>query len=470
MFKKIDDISIDMANPFKNDILKREPYAEALTNLIKTISQPMVLSINGPWGTGKTTFLRMWEAKLKNEGFPCVFFNAWENDFSEDPFISFILEIEEAIAELNLSDEKKKNTARTIKDLKSWGSKILKYGVPLAVRLGSQGLINIDPETDKAIDKTLEKAAKDKLAQYGKMKDSILSFRKTLISLSIQLKKEEDSKPIIFFIDELDRCRPSYAIKLLENIKHLFNTKGYVFILGIDREQLGHTVHSIYGQGMDADGYLKRFIDAEYPLPRPATKDYVGFLIADFNLRDDVFSKRKDGRYELEDLRETFEALAQIFQLSLRAQNHCMAQLNFVSRVIPQNYHFHASLLTFLVMIKNVKSDSYNSIRRDKTFESLIPQVESSPNVEEFMESKYWLKIKAGLIYSQNCSRNDKKVEAVAKGYEAKVTTGGISDKEKRELNGLARQLRFYMDSYGYGYSICDYLIGHIDLVEINRG
>lgn len=50
MFKKIDDVSIDKADPFKNDILKREPYAIALTNLIKTISQPIVLSINGPWG------------------------------------------------------------------------------------------------------------------------------------------------------------------------------------------------------------------------------------------------------------------------------------------------------------------------------------------------------------------------------------------------------------------------------------
>jgi hypothetical protein len=73
MFKKIDDIFIGPDDPFKKDVLKREPYAIALTNLIKTVSQPMVLSVNGPWGTGKTTFLRMWEAKLKNDGFPCVF-------------------------------------------------------------------------------------------------------------------------------------------------------------------------------------------------------------------------------------------------------------------------------------------------------------------------------------------------------------------------------------------------------------
>ena len=59
MFKKIDDISVDPTDPFKNDILKREPYATALTNLISTVSQPMVLSVNGPWGTGKTTFLEM---------------------------------------------------------------------------------------------------------------------------------------------------------------------------------------------------------------------------------------------------------------------------------------------------------------------------------------------------------------------------------------------------------------------------
>jgi hypothetical protein len=283
------------------------------------------------------------------------FFNAWESDFSEEPFISFVLEIEEAIAGLSLGPEPKKNTAKVIKALKSGAEKILKYGLPLAVRIGSQGLINIDAETDKAIDKTLEKVAKDKLAQYGKMKDSISSFKEKLTALSVQLQAEEDAKPVIFFIDELDRCRPSYAIKLLENIKHLFNAKGYVFILGIDRGQLGHTVHSVYGQGMDADGYLKRFIDVEYPLPTPATEEYVSFLLGSYNLHEDVFKKRRDGPWDLNSLKVTFVALVQILKPSLRVQNQCMAQLNFICRVIPLENFIQASLLTFLVIIKKYR-------------------------------------------------------------------------------------------------------------------
>jgi hypothetical protein len=467
MFKKIDDIPIDPEDPFKNDILKRKPYAEALTNLIKTISQPMVLSVNGPWGTGKTTFLRMWEAKLKNDGFPCVFFNAWESDFSEEPFISFVLEIEEAIAELSLGPEPKKNTAKIINSLKSGAAKILKYGLPLAVRIGSQGLINIDAETDKAIDKTLEKVAKDKLAQYGKMKDSISAFKENLIALSTQLQKEEGSKPIIFFVDELDRCRPSYAIKLLENIKHLFDTKGYIFILGVDREQLGHTVHSIYGQGMDADGYLKRFIDVEYPLPKPATEDYVGSLIKNFNLHGDIFSKRNEGDYQVRDLREAFIALAEIFQLSLRVQNQCMAQLNFIFRVIPKDHHFHASLLTFLVILKNVDSESYNSVRMSGKYEDLIPKIESNPSAEEFRTTKQWVNMKTGLIYSQNFSRNGRrKIEALIDKFAKKSNAVNNSEEDKEEYYDLAELLRHHMEAYGY--SVCKYLIGYIDLAELN--
>lgn len=75
---------------------------------------------------------------------------------------------------------------------------------------------------------------------------------------------------MIFIIDELDRCNPYYAVKVLERIKHLFNIPNIVFVLSIDKEQLSNSIRGYYGSDLiKADEYLKRFIDIEYTLPDP---------------------------------------------------------------------------------------------------------------------------------------------------------------------------------------------------------
>ena len=73
--------------------------------------------------------------------------------------------------------------------------------------------------------------------------------------------------PIYILIDELDRCRPIYALTLLERVKHLFDISGYQFVIATDTEQLQHTVRAVYGEGFDARRYLKRFFDIQYSFP-----------------------------------------------------------------------------------------------------------------------------------------------------------------------------------------------------------
>lgn len=67
----------------------------------------------------------------------------------------------------------------------------------------------------------------------------------------------------MFFIDELDRCRPTFAIELLERIKHLFDIQNIVFVLSIDKEQLEASTAAAYGSAINAPEYLRRFIDLE---------------------------------------------------------------------------------------------------------------------------------------------------------------------------------------------------------------
>ena len=86
-------IDISEQKPFENDLLEREKPIETLTNVLSNVDSPCILGIDAPWGAGKTTFLGMWEKYLRSRGFIVIEFNAWETDFSNDPFLALSSEI-----------------------------------------------------------------------------------------------------------------------------------------------------------------------------------------------------------------------------------------------------------------------------------------------------------------------------------------------------------------------------------------
>lgn len=93
---KLKEIEIPQDDPFKYDVLDRQGLASDLTSMVTLYSQTgCVIAINGEWGTGKTTFLRMWSQRLLNNAFRVVYFNAWESDYVEDPFISLVAELKD---------------------------------------------------------------------------------------------------------------------------------------------------------------------------------------------------------------------------------------------------------------------------------------------------------------------------------------------------------------------------------------
>ena len=89
-----DDLEIPEDNPFLNCKLDREKYAMILTNIAENYPGGLVLAINNKWGTGKTTFVKMWQQLLKNKGFRTIYFNAWENDFEDNPLTAFVGELQ----------------------------------------------------------------------------------------------------------------------------------------------------------------------------------------------------------------------------------------------------------------------------------------------------------------------------------------------------------------------------------------
>ncbi|EOU1808307.1 hypothetical protein DMN40_08075 [Clostridium perfringens] len=259
---------------FEEDIYNRKIIAENLTKIIDSQNDSIVISLDSEWGTGKTTFVTMWKDMLDsdekyNSKFKTLYFNAWENDYIKDPLLAIFSEMEKQIHE---EDSKLKKGVDKIKSkAKPFGKAVVSTGVKLA----TAGILNLDQIklgdfNEAELIKLSEKLGELSIKEISADKTIRSKFKEEMSSY----QKEIDKK-IIFFIDELDRCRPTFAIELLEVIKHLFNIENIIFILSIDKQQLSHSVSTIYGQGADTLGYLRRFFDLDYKLPRINLETYI---------------------------------------------------------------------------------------------------------------------------------------------------------------------------------------------------
>ena len=406
MLTKNNAIEIPSDNPFANDKLERKNFAENLTQLISSTNQPFVISIEAPWGWGKTTFINMWKKQLDTLGYTCLYFNAWESDFVEDPLIAFVGEVGKALAE-----KKVKGKAQTqLKKLQSLGGKLIRRTIPLAIHVATQGILtqdNVKKASEIVFTNSSDIAnfasaiAEEKIKQYDEDKNGISEFKKELANFAKTISEEENKKtPLIFFVDELDRCKPDFSLALLEKIKHIFSVEGVVFVLGIDRGQLEQSVKSIYGQKMDEDGYLRRFIDYRFQLSQPSIEKFCDFLFERFNMWE-ALKDRKSPLEEKETLIRVFSRLAQLHNFSLRKIEQSFTEMNLVLRTIPVNIILFPEMLAFLTALKNYSLNDYLSLRKNMSYSELKDYVENvRKNLDITDHYDMWLlaRIHANLI------------------------------------------------------------------------
>ncbi len=276
---------------YPKDTLNRAKYAQYLTNFLASKGydesadddkkRNYVLNLNSGWGSGKTYFLRRWAEDLKVHN-PVVYVDAWQQDYSDDPLMTVISSITRQLREQAGKAEDKTMFSVAGKAgglFKALAPAIVggvtkKFtGIDFAAVMNDTEEANTESELKDEGDKPLDmSAAASKAVQYmldehdGKakaisaLKESVSQWLEAVISLTGK------NYPAFIFIDELDRCRPSYAVEMLETIKHIFNIKGIVFVVATDTEQLQYAVKVIYGEGFDAGVYLGRFFDARYTL------------------------------------------------------------------------------------------------------------------------------------------------------------------------------------------------------------
>jgi KAP family P-loop domain len=374
-------LDIPTDDPFKNDCLSRKALEPPLTQFVTQSIGSFVLAIDGSWGSGKTTFLNMWQAKLNEAGHLCFYLNAWQSDFVEDPLVAVVGELSIAIEANDLMA--KDNVRKTIDKIEKRAKSIVKKLIPMGAKIATFGAVNIDPAIERELSAAAGIVAENLIQDYENEKTNIKAFRDDLKFLAKEIQgTSEETVKIVIIIDELDRCRPTYAVQLLERIKHLFDVEGIVFVLGIDRSQLSHSIKALYGSEFDAAGYLKRFIDLDYRLPEPVLGCYCSSLFTSFGI-DTLILRRKsqDPYYEVEDLKHCLGYLMSAARMSLRDQEQIVSRLRVVLQTIPINHILYPATLSILLFLREFDRNIYTSVMRGSlTYKEFLVFIEGLPN------------------------------------------------------------------------------------------
>lgn len=234
--------------------LGRAEDGKKLSDLVEKIAEPMVIAVDAPWGAGKSVFLKCWVGEhIKEEHgnkATTVYFDAFQHDFLDDPLIALTGVITERF-------EKVSSRSKKWKPVKEAASKLVRpaarIGLALATAGASEAAGVIVDAGLAAGSKELEKASDEFWKKEDGKRAAMQSFRDALEHLAAEQK-------LVIVVDELDRCRPDYALNLLEVIKHFFNVPNVHFVLGVNLTELENSVRARYGAGVNAGLYLQKFV------------------------------------------------------------------------------------------------------------------------------------------------------------------------------------------------------------------
>ena len=295
------------------DTLKRKDEASTLLKILKSeherradTDESLVISLAAPWGYGKTTFLKLLKQDAQKEHF-VFYFDAWTNDYSDDALTSFLAEFKSSLDAFAEEHESQvvAGVEKAGKSIIKGSAAVLNAALPLMAghvmkravgvtfdqlkdSFNDQGEESADEEEATEIaSKVAIDLAKSALENHDQVKAAGKALATALDSLNSAIDDIEGySTPIVILIDELDRCRPNYAIALLETMKHFFNSTGVVYIVANNADELSHSIKALYGSGFDSAGYLKRFFDFQYRLKDPDTRLFCEGLSREYGLNE----------------------------------------------------------------------------------------------------------------------------------------------------------------------------------------
>lgn len=246
------------------DIGTRKPFANTLLSCIDSADDNNVIAIDAAWGQGKTHFLDRFEPYLNKvrSKYRIVRIDAFENDYIDDPFIIIAAHLANVIA-----PSKRKSFLNSAKNIGK------RYAPAMAGAIGELltqallekvGMKDAGKVITAAIAKGTESYFDQQINKHRTAENAQIKFQKKLAEIAKEGK-------IVIFIDELDRCKPSFALAFIERLKHFFKIQGLVFVLYINRNQLERYVGTVYATGeKQSEEYLYKFVSIFLTFLTPA--------------------------------------------------------------------------------------------------------------------------------------------------------------------------------------------------------
>lgn len=370
---------INDSDGFKDDVLQRKQFGESLSYLVARSTDALVISLDGKWGEGKTTFVKMWQGLLKDSGIPSIYIDAFQSDYTDDAFISIASAITSYVDQH--SNEPQNSYDFKEKAMKV-GVRLLSWTTKIGIKAATLGAIkesdietlseignDIADETSQAIAELVNA----RLSAHNKETELIRSFRDSLSSLPPKLIDNESGR-LVVIIDELDRCKPSFAVEVLEKIKHLFSVENVVFLLVMHKQQLEEAIKSVYGNNIDAHTYLQKFINVETSIPKRTNDQYNSDVV--------TYSKKLLELHEIttwgddRNIIDSLTPLAHHFELSLRQLEKVFTNLAIIYSTSGEKHLRLVPVIVFIAVIKVINPDIFSKLLSRKiSFSNLSEQL-----------------------------------------------------------------------------------------------
>lgn len=378
----------------KIDILNREEFVGQLVNLVKNISMnksSTCFALNGDWGCGKSFVLDMFQQELEqiqseetsDSRFFVIRYNCWKYDYYEEPLVAIISAMISMIREKTSIFQDSEEKRKILGMLQTIGSTLFSIGSD-AVK-AKFGL-----DIQKAFE-IVQNGAQKGVEAYEKEHsyDVYFNFQKAIKDLTLLLQEITEKYTVIFLVDELDRCMPNYAIKVLERLHHLTEENSNIItIIAIDKKQLMSSVKQIFGFENPAK-YLEKFIHFEIKLNYGEVsekitekyKDYVALF------DEDIFPFNEPVE----------ECLSAIFKdIDVRTQERLVKKAMIAHKLLyteKKDYSFMCMELLLVVMICVYEDDSCVSgaIINGKTYDKLftVNWENQQPAFIDFFNNKF---------------------------------------------------------------------------------
>lgn len=360
-----------------DDLLGRKAEAELIQSVLikeanerarSALGESYVLGLDAAYGEGKSFFLKKLRSQLEIDH-PVAFIDAWVDDANDEPLLAIMAAINDALVPfLSQSDEVRSRLKEvTLAALPIFGKAVIGAATTFGKRyIGEEaskdisGIMgsNVLDDLNDGIGSLADKMGAEMLDAFKKRKESKNKFKKNMGDLVSAIGKRDFTKknPLFVIIDELDRCRPSYAIKLLEEIKHLFEINGVVFIIALHGDQLEKSIEAVYGASFNSKAYLQRFFSRRYRLKRLTMRQLVSAHIAEFEIDDSKFSfpyvKYSERQNPERSLVAIFDAFFRYYGVTPREINPIMDGVRMFSQ--QWNDHISIELLFILGLLLRV--------------------------------------------------------------------------------------------------------------------